>query len=95
MTPSLLPYCVPRIWDFSFRNRYTCKSEGALSGECGDEEGFQIHIQSQQSCHLVTYGQERCPARGEHRESVFLASFLRFPGEANQFVCIILKLHSL
>ena len=48
----------------------------------GNEEGFQIHIQSQQSWQLVACGQGRCPARAEHRESVFLASFLRFPGEA-------------
>ena len=46
----------------------------------GDEEGFQIHIQSQQSLQLVTCGQGRCRARAEHRASVFLASFLRFPG---------------
>ena len=37
----------------------------------GDEEGFQIHIQSQQSCQLVTCGQGLV-----HRESVFLASVL-------------------
>ena len=42
----------------------------------GDEEGFQIQIQSQQSEQLVTCGQGRCPARAEHRESVFLVSFL-------------------
>ena len=48
----------------------------------GDEEGFQIHIQSQQSWQLVTCGQGRCPARAEHSESVFLASFLQFPGIA-------------
>ena len=48
----------------------------------GDEEGFQIHIQSQQSSQLVTCGQGRCPARTGHCESVFLASFLRFPGVA-------------
>ena len=46
----------------------------------GDEEGFQIHIQSQQSWQLVTCWQGRSPARAEHRKSVFLASFLRFPG---------------
>ena len=45
----------------------------------GDEEGFQIHIQTQQLWQLVTCGQGRCPARAEHRESDFLASFLRFP----------------
>ena len=48
----------------------------------GGEEWFQVHIQSQQSWQLVTCGQRRCPARAEHRESVFLASFLRFPGVA-------------
>ena len=31
MTSSLLPYCVPLRWDFSFGNRF--KSEGAISGE--------------------------------------------------------------
>ena len=45
-----------------------------------DEEGFKIQIQSQQSLQLVTCGQGRSPERAEHRESVFLASFLRFPG---------------
>ena len=48
----------------------------------GNEEGFQIHIQSQQSWQPVTCGQERCPARAENHESVFLASFLQFPGVA-------------
>ena len=38
----------------------------------GDDEGFQIHIQLQQSWQLVTCGQE----------SVFLTSFLQFPGVA-------------
>ena len=46
------------------------------------EEGFQIHIQSQQSWQLVMCGQGRCPVRAEHSESVFLASFLRFSGVA-------------
>ena len=36
----------------------------------GDEEGFQIHIQTQQPWQLVTCGQGRCPAKAEHRESV-------------------------
>ena len=31
----------------------------------GDEEGFQIHIWSQQSWQLVTFVQGRCPARAE------------------------------
>ena len=36
---------------------------------------FQYNLpQSQYS------GQRRCPIRAEHRESVFLASLLRFPG---------------
>ena len=48
----------------------------------GDEEGFQIHIQLQQSWQLVAFGQERCPARAEHSDSVFLISFLRFTGVA-------------
>ena len=48
----------------------------------GDEEGFQIHIQSQQSWQLVKSGQGRSPARAEHCESVFLTSILRFPGVA-------------
>ena len=42
----------------------------------GDEERFQIHIQSQQSWQLVTCGQGRCPARAEQRQ------FLRFHGIA-------------
>ena len=46
----------------------------------GDEERFQIHIQSQQSLQLVTCGQGSCPVRAEHNESVFLDSFLRLPG---------------
>ena len=48
----------------------------------GMRKDFQIHIQSQQSWQLVTCGQRRCPARAEHLESGFLASFLRFPGVA-------------
>ena len=56
----------------------------------GDEEGFQIHIQSQQSWQLVTCGQGRCSARTEHRETVFLASFLRFPG-----VTTSIRLHNM
>ena len=50
-----------------------------------DEEGFEIHIQSQQSWQLVTCGQGRCPARAEHCESVLLTSFLRFLGVAASF----------
>ena len=48
----------------------------------GNEEVFDIHIQSQLSWQLVTCGQERCPVRVDHRMLVFLASFfsLRFPG---------------
>ena len=42
----------------------------------GVVEGFQIHIQSQDSWHIVTCGQGRSPARAEHHESVLLASFL-------------------
>ena len=58
----------------------------------GDEEGFQIHIQSQQSLQLVTCGQGRCPARAEHRESVFLASFFWFPGVATSTLLPIFSL---
>ena len=43
----------------------------------GDEKGFQIHIQSQQSWQLVTL-------------SVFLASFLWFPG-----VAALIRLHNM
>ena len=46
------------------------------------DEGFQIHIQSQQSWQLATFGQGRCPAKAEHCKSVFFTSFLRFPGVA-------------
>ena len=46
----------------------------------GDEEGFQILIQSLLLWLLVTCRQGRSPARAEHRESVFLASFLWFSG---------------
>ena len=45
-----------------------------------DEEG---HIQSQQLWQRVTFEQGRCPARTEHRETVFVASFLQFPGVAD------------
>ena len=48
--------------------------------DIGDEEGFEIHIQSQQSWQLVTCRQGHCPARTEYPASVFLTSFLRFPG---------------
>ena len=51
----------------------------------GDGEGFQIHIQSQQSWQLVTCGQVRCPAKAEHHKSVFIAPFLQFPGVAASF----------
>ena len=44
MTPSLLAYCVPRRWDFSFGRQTEPYRENM-----GDEEGFQIHIQCQQS----------------------------------------------
>ena len=47
-----------------------------------DDEGFQIHIQSQQSWQLVPCGQGRCPPRAEYRKSALLASFLRFSGVA-------------
>ena len=56
----------------------------------GDEEEFEIHIQSQQSWQLLTCGQRRFPARAEHRESAFLASFLRFPG-----VAVSIRLHNM
>ena len=48
----------------------------------GDETGFQILIQSQQSWQHVTCGQGYRPARAEHRESGSLASFLQFPDVA-------------
>ena len=49
----------------------------------GGEESFQNHMQLQQSWQLVTCGKgRRCPARAEHPESVFLASFLQLPGVA-------------
>ena len=57
-----------------------------------DEEGFQIHIQSQQSWQLVTCGQGRCPARAEHCESVVIASFLQFSGLAASIAFIICDL---
>ena len=40
----------------------------------------------------MTCGQGRCPARAERRESVFLASFLWFPGVA-AFACIICTIY--
>ena len=46
----------------------------------GDAEGFKIHIQSKQSWQLVTCRQGPCPEKAGHWESVFLASFLWFPG---------------
>ena len=76
MTPSLLPYCVPRRWEHIEARRNHIKRIWGI------EEGFQIHIQSQQSWQLVMCGQGHCPARIEHRESVFLANFLWFPGVA-------------
>ena len=76
MTPSLLPYRVPRRCEFSFGNRW--KSKRAIPGKY--EERVQIHIQSQQSWHFVACGQARCTARTENCNSVFQASFLRFPG---------------
>ena len=53
------------------------------------EEGFQIHIQSQQSWQLMTYGQGCYPARAEHHESDRLVSLLQFPGIAASMACII------
>ena len=55
----------------------------------GEEKGFQIHIQLQQSRQLVTCGQEHCPARAEHSELVCLESFLQFPGVAC-IICIVI-----
>ena len=52
-----------------------------------DEEGFQIHIQLLQSWQPVTCVKGRCPARAGHCESVFLVSFLRFPG-ASASLCL-------
>ena len=52
----------------------------------GDEEGFQIHIQLQQSCQLVQCGQG--VVLQEHGESIFLASFLQFPGILAHFARI-------
>ena len=57
----------------------------------GDEKEFQIHNQFKQSWQLVTCGQGRCPAGAEHHESVFLASFLRFPGG----VAASIRLHNM
>ena len=48
----------------------------------GVEKGFQIHMLPQQSRQLVTCEQGYCPARADYRNSVFLISFLRFPGVA-------------
>ena len=53
----------------------------------GDEKGFQIHIQSQESWKLVTCGQRCCLAIAEHPESVFLPSFLQIPGVA-ALICV-------
>ena len=53
-------------------------SEGAKSKNMEDEEGFQIHIQSQKSWQLVTCGQWRCPAKSEHHKSGFLPLFSEF-----------------
>ena len=55
--------------------------------DMGDEEGFRTHIQSQQSWQLVACGQGHCSARVEHRDSVFLASFLQFHGIATS-ICL-------
>ena len=46
MTTSLLPYCVSRRWNFKFWEH--------VSGEYGGDEGFHIHIQSQQSAVMAT-----------------------------------------
>ena len=56
----------------------------------GDEEGFQIRIQSQQTWQLATRGKGRCPARTEHCKPVFLTSFWLFPG-----VAASMRLHSM
>ena len=74
MAPSLLPYCVPQSLGTDQNQKEPYQDN------LGDKERFQIRIQSQQSWQLVTCGQGRCPARAEHRESVF--PFLRFPGIA-------------
>ena len=74
MTPSLHPNCVPQRLDFSLGNRQ--KSDGAISGENGGEEGLRIGIQSQQSWQLATCEQAHCPARAEHLESIDALSSL-------------------
>ena len=48
----------------------------------GDEEGIQIHIQSQHSWQLVMRGQGRCPA-SRTPEPVLLTPFLHFSGVAS------------
>ena len=81
LTPSLLPYCVPRVHEGGISVLGTDKSHKEPFQEyMGDEEGFQIHIQSQQSWQLVTCGQGSCPAKAEHKESVFLIAIMQFSG---------------
>ena len=61
MMPSLLPYYVPGRLDFSFGERAISREYGEGGGGGGGggaEEGFQIHIQSQQSWQRVTTPQE-------------------------------------
>ena len=75
------PYCVTRRWTFSLRT-YRSQKE-PYQENMGDEEGFKIHIQSQQSWQFVTYLQGVCPARAEHPKSV------GFPG-----VTTLIHLHN-
>ena len=92
LVPQVLVYCLNDAFiasilcttkmGFQFWEHIEVRRKEPYQEKIGDEEGFQIHIQSQQSCQLVTCEQGRCPARAEHRKSVVLPSFLRFPGVA-------------
>ena len=74
----MAPYCVEVGISVSGTGR---SQKEPYQKNIGDEEGFQIHIQSQQSWQLETCGQGRCPARAEYPRVSF-SSFLRFPGVA-------------
>ena len=73
MAPALLPYCVEDGISVLGTDR---SQKEPYQENIGDEEGFQIHIQSQQSWQLVTCGQGRCPARAEYPRVSFLCLFL-------------------
>ena len=81
MTPSLLPYFLYHKDGISGLGTDRSQNE-PYQENMGGEEIFQIHIQSQQTWQLVTCVQGHCPARAEHRKSVNLAPFSRFPGVA-------------